>query len=49
MKNREEGKKKEWKKPAYERLKFSQTLGGTKKNWTESATIGQGRFNGTIS
>ena len=40
MKNREEGKKKEWHKPAYESLKFSQTLGGNKDQWPESVTHG---------
>lgn len=40
MKKREEGKKKEWHKPAYESLKFSQTLGGNKDKWYESVTHG---------
>jgi len=33
-------KKLAWQKPAFERLKFSQTLGGTKAQWPESVTHG---------
>ena len=32
--------KKEWQKPAFETLKFSQTLGGNKPQWYESVTHG---------
>ena len=39
-------KKKEWRKPAYDSLKFSQTLGGNKKNLTESVTLANGRHHG---
>ena len=51
MKKRLEDKKKEWHKPAFESLMFSQTLGGSKPQLTESVTIGQGRHHGgsTIS
>lgn len=49
MKERIGDLKKEWQKPGFERLKFSQTLGGTKKNLWESTTIAHGKFNGTIS
>jgi hypothetical protein len=38
MKKRQVDKKKEWHKPAYESLKFSQTLGGSKDKWAESVT-----------
>jgi hypothetical protein len=40
MNKGEEEKKKEWRKPAYESLKFSQTLIGNKPNWSESVTHG---------
>lgn len=40
MKKGEGEKKKAWHKPAFERLKFSQTLGGTKSQWPESVTHG---------
>lgn len=40
MMENEEEKKKEWQKPAFESLKFSQTLGGNKLHWTESVTHG---------
>lgn len=40
MKRKEEDKKREWQKPAYESLKFSQTLGGNKDKWYESVTHG---------
>ena len=41
MKKRQGDKKKQWHKPAYESLKFSQTLNGRKPNVTESVTTGQ--------
>ena len=47
MREKNGDKKKEWQKPAYESLKFSQTLGGTKKNHFETDTIGHDF--GTIS
>jgi hypothetical protein len=47
MKKGQGDKKKEWQKPAYESLKFSQTLGGTKDKWPESVT--HGPHNGAIS
>jgi hypothetical protein len=40
MKRGQGDKKKEWQKPAYECLKFSQTLGGNKDKWPESVTHG---------
>ena len=47
MKKGKGDKKKEWKKPSYESLKFSQTLGGPKKNHFETVTVGHDL--GTIS
>ena len=47
MKKRKEDKKKEWHKPAFESLKFSQTLGGDKTKWDESVT--HAHHTGTIS
>jgi len=47
MKNRDKGKKLEWHKPAFESLKFSQTLGGLKTKWAESVT--HAHHTGTIS
>jgi len=47
MKNSKGDKRKEWHKPAYESLKFSQTLGGTKPRWVESPT--HGPHQGTMS
>ena len=47
MKKRKEDKKKDWHKPAFESLKFSQTLGGPKKNHFETVTVGHDL--GTIS
>lgn len=49
MRSTEENEKKEWRKPAFESLKFSQTLGGTKRGFLETSTLGNGKFNGTIS
>ena len=46
MKKGQGDKKKEWLKPAYESLKFSQTLGGNKPQLTESVTIGHGKHHG---
>jgi len=46
MNKAEEIRKKEWHRPAYDRLKFSQTLGGSKKNLTESVTMAQGKHHG---
>lgn len=40
MKKEKQGIKKEWSKPAFESLKFSQTLIGNKTKWTESVTHG---------
>lgn len=40
MKKSEEDKRKEWQKPGYESLKFSQTMGGNKPQWYESVTHG---------
>ena len=40
MKKGKENKKLEWEKPAFESLKFSQTLIGNKPRWTESITRG---------
>jgi len=40
MKEGKAVRKKEWQKPAYESLKFSQTLGGNKTQWPESVTHG---------
>ena len=34
------GLKRAWQKPAYESLKFSETLGGYKDKWPESVTAG---------
>jgi len=48
MKIRTDDNKKEWQKPAFESLKFSQTLGGTKRNFFESETVGH-QFAGTMS
>jgi hypothetical protein len=40
MKKGAEDKKKEWRKPAFDSLMFSQTLGGNKPKWYESVTHG---------
>jgi len=40
MKKRTGNNKKGWQKPAYDSLKFSQTLGGNKTQWSESVTHG---------
>lgn len=45
----EKTKKKEWLKPAYESLKFSQTLGGNKPQWPESVTHGPHMGGSTLS
>ena len=49
MKKRKEGEKKEWQKPAFESLKFSQTLGGIKPQWGESVTHGPHTGGSTLS
>ena len=49
MKNRDKGKKLEWQKPAYDSLKFSQTLGGNKLQWIESVTHGGNHGGSTAS
>ena len=49
MKIRTDDKKKEWQKPAYDSLKFSQTLGGTRTFWFESQTAAHGKFHGSMS
>ena len=49
MKKRQEDKKKEWHKPAFESLKFSRTLGGNKPQWIESVTHGGNHGGSTAS
>ena len=49
MKKSSGGNKKEWRKPACERLKFSHTLGGNKPQWIESVTHGPHHGGSTAS
>ena len=49
MKKKQEDKKKEWHKPAFESLKFSQTLGGNKPQWGESVTHGPQQGGSSLS
>lgn len=46
MNKGEEIRKKEWHRPAYDSLKFSETLGGNKRNLTESVTLANGKHHG---
>jgi hypothetical protein len=49
MKKRIESNKKEWQKPDFESLKFSQTLGGVRRQDFESVTFAHGKHSGTMS